>query len=389
MKSLAVPNTGMKTQAAPKTGSRLAYLDNIRIYLTVLVILHHSSIAFGGGGDWLVKDPTVDAISPILLGFFTAVNQTYFMSAFFLLAGYFTPRSLEKKGPASFLIDRLIRLGIPLLVYTTLIININEYLVQVVWRKMPFTWLVEYDPGHLWFLQALLLFAVIYVVYRGFSDRDRSQQRFQVFSDRYPTNRALIFTIAVLAILTFVVRIFVPIGEWIGGFQLAHFVHYIFCFFIGILAYRGDWFSRLEKSQARPWGILALVMLPVFFAIAILGGVLEGEEQLVKFAGGVYWQSFVYSIWESVMLIAVMTFLLYFFRERITQAGPLARTLAASVYTVYIIHQTLVTAVDILFIPISIPTILKFVFVSIISVPLCFGLGILIRKIPYAQRVLG
>jgi glucan biosynthesis protein C len=379
----------MKSQSDPQTSSRLSYLDNLRIYLTVLVILHHSSIAFGGGGDWAVKDPSVDAITPIFLTFFTALNQSYFMSAFFLLAGYFTPRSLEKKGPASFLIDRLIRLGIPLLVYTTLLININQFLVQEVWKKMPFTWRLEYNPGHLWFLQALLLFAVIYVIYCRFSDRDPLHQRFQIFPDRFPTNRALILSIAVLAILTFAVRIFIPIGEWIGGFQLAHFVHYIFCFFIGILAYRGDWFSWLKKSQARFWGIVSLVMLPMFFVLAILGGALEGDEQLAKFLGGAYWQSFAYSIWESVMLIAVLTFLLYFFRERFSKAGPLSRTLAASVYTVYIIHQTLVIAVDILFIPLSILTILKFVFVSIISVPLCFGLGVLIRKIPYAQRVLG
>ena len=381
----------MKNQSDPKTGSRLSYLDNLRIYLTVLVIIHHSSIAFsgGGGGAWPVEDPSVDAITAIFLIFFTVVNQSYFMSAFFLLAGYFTPRSLEKKGPASYLIDRLIRLGIPLLVYTTLIININQFLVQVVWLDMPFTWRLEYAPGHLWFLQALLLFAVIYVIYRRFSDRDLSHKRFQIFPDRFPTNRAMILAIAVLAILTFAVRIFVPIGEWIGGFQLAHFVHYTFCFFIGILAYRGDWFSRLKKSQARLWGIVSLVTLAMFFPLAILAGALEGDEQLAKFLGGVYWQSFAFSIWESVMLIAVLTFLLYFFREHVSQAGPLARTLAASVYTVYIIHQTIVIAVDIWFIPISIPTILKFVFVSIISVPLCFGLGILIRKIPYAQRVLG
>ena len=130
-------------------------------------------------------------------------------------------------------------------------------------------------------------------------------------------------------------------------------------------------------------------MLPMFFVLAILGGALEGDEQVAKFTGGMYWQSLAYSIWESVMLIAVLTFLLYFFRERITQAGPLARILAATVYTAYIIHQTIVIAVDILFVPMSMPMILKFVFVSIISVPLCFGLGILIRKIPYTQRVLG
>jgi len=379
----------MKDQPNPKTSSRVSYLDNLRIYLTALVIVHHSSIAFGGGGSWAVSDPSVDSITPIFLTFFTAVNQSYFMSGFFLLAGYFTPQSLEKKGPTSFLIDRLIRLGIPLLVYTTLIININQFLVQSFWLKIPFTWRFEYDPGHLWFLQALLLFGVIYTLYRIFSDRDLSHKAIQFFPDRFPSNRALIFTIVVLAVLTFGVRIFYPVGEWIGGFQLAHFVHYIFCFFMGILAYRGDWFSQLKKSQARRWGIISLVMLPVFFAIAILGGALEGDEQFNKFLGGFYWQSFAYSIWESVMLIAVLTYLLPFFHERFSQAGRFARTLALSVYTVYIIHQTIVIALDILFISTSIPTILKFIFVSIISVPLCFGLGILIRKIPYTRRVLG
>ena len=42
-----------------KPGSRLFYLDNLRIYLTILVILHHAAIAYGGNGDWAVKDPGV------------------------------------------------------------------------------------------------------------------------------------------------------------------------------------------------------------------------------------------------------------------------------------------------------------------------------------------
>jgi len=379
----------MKDLAEPKSGSRLAYLDNIRIFLTALVIAHHASIAFGGGGDWDVSDPAKDEITTIILTYFTAVNQTYFMSAFFLLAGYFTPRSLEKKGSGPFLVDRLIRLGIPLLVYSTLIININLYLVQVVWLKEPFSWVWGYKPGHLWFLQALLLFAVIYVVYRIFADRDPNHKRFQYYPDRFPPNRALIVTIAVLAVLTFAVRIFIPIGEWIGRIQPAHFVHYIFCFFVGILAYRGDWFSRLKGSQAKPWGIVALVMLPVFFVIAVLGGALEGEEQVAKLMGGAYWQNLAYSIWESIMLIAVLTFILYFFRERVTQAGRLERALAASVFTVYIIHKTVVIAIDIVFVQLSMPMALKWVSVAIIAVPLCFGLAMLILKIPGTRRVLG
>ena len=379
----------MKDLAVPKSGARLSYLDNIRIFLTALVIVHHSTLAFGGGGSWEVSDPARNELTTIILTYFTAVNQTYFMSAFFLLAGYFTPRSYEKKGSGSFLLDRLIRLGIPLLVYSTLIINLNWYLVEVVWLNQPFTWVWGYYPGHLWFLSALLLFAVVYAVYRKFSDRDSDRKRFQYYPDRYPPNRALIITIFILAILSFIVRIFIPIGEWIGGFQPAHFVHYIFCFFVGILAYRGDWFRRLQGSQAKPWGFVALVMLPMFFVFAILGGALEGPEQVAKLMGGAYWQNLAYCLWESTMLIAVLSFILYFFRERVTQAGRLERALAASVYTVYIIHKTVVITIDIFFVPLSIPPALKFVLVALIAVPLCFGLAMLILKIPGTKRVLG
>ena len=219
----------MKQSSSSVGGSRLSYLDNLRIFLTILVIFHHASIAFGGGGSWPVEDPEEDLLTSIVLTFFTAVNQSYFMSAFFLLAGYFTPRSLEKKGARSYLLDRLIRLGIPLLIYTTLIINLNAFLIQVVWLKQPFEWTVEYNPGHLWFLQALLLFAVIYVIYRHFSDQEPERKLFQIYPDRFPPNRALILSIAILAVLTFVVRIYYPDrrmdrGLPAGAFRPLHFL---------------------------------------------------------------------------------------------------------------------------------------------------------------------
>lgn len=382
----------MKTQLYAKSGARLFYLDNLRIYLTVLVILHHASIAYGGSGDWPVKDPGADVLSRIFLTFFTAVNQSFFMSAFFLLAGFFTPDALERKGAAYFVKDRLIRLGIPILVYTTLIININQVVLGVWMRGRAFRWLFIYQPGHLWFLQALLLFAVIYMLYRIVMNRNMIKQRLQFYSDRFPSDSVLILSIVFLTVLTFAVRIKFPVGKWIfPGFQLAHFLHYAFSFFVGILAYHSDWFNRLRRDQARRWGIVVLIMLPLFFAPMILGKILERDPALAIsfFMGGLHWQSFAYATWESIMFIAVLTFLLYFFREHFSGFSPLLRSTAASVYTVYIIHQTVLIAFNVLFLPVGIPTILKFLIVSLIVVPLCFGLAVLIRRIPYAKRVLG
>ena len=380
----------MAEQASAKPRARLFYLDNLRIYLTILVIFHHAALAYGGAGNWGVKDPAVDDISPIFLVFFNAVNQTYFMSAFFLLAGYFTPRSFERKGSKQFLIDRLIRLGIPIVIYTTILININEYILDVYYKDGPYNVKIEYDPGHLWFIQALLLFAVIYAIFRALADRSATKKSIQLYRDRFPPDAILFLCVGILTVLTFLEHLVFPVGEAIFlNFQAGYFVHYTFCFYIGVLAYRGDWFRHLSKAQARRWGIISLAVIPLFFVMMVLGGALESEENVAKFTGGLYWQSSAFSLWLTFLMVGIIVFLLYFFRERLNQAGPMAKSMAANVYTVYIIHQTVLYALNILLLPINIPTIVKFFVVALIAVPVCFLLSSLIRRIPYARRVLG
>ena len=378
----------MTEQAKTKPRTRILYIDNLRIYLTLLVIFHHAAVAYGGSGAWPVKEPAVDAISPILLGLFNAVNQTYFMSVFFLLAGYFTPRSFERKGSKQFLIDRLIRLGIPIVIYTTILVNINAYILSGYYEGGKYNIQIEYDPEHLWFLQVLLFFAVIYVIFRALA-KSASIQSLQLYRDRFPPDAILFLSIVVVAVLTFAVRLVFPVDEWFLRIQPGHFVHYAFCFYVGVLAYRGDWFRRLSKAQARRWGIMSLVAIPFFFPMGILAGVLESEENLAKLRGGLHWQALVAAAWDTFLMVGITVFLLYFFRERLNQAGPMAKSMAGNVYTVYIIHQPILIALNILMLPVGIPTILKFFIVSLITIPLCFLLSSLIRRIPYARRVLG
>ncbi len=316
------------------------------------------------------------------------------MSAFFLLAGYFTPRSVERKGPPQFLKDRVIRLVIPLILYPILIAPINEYLIRnFMYHQNISVWTIidrrishlEFGVGHLWFLQALMIFAIIYVICRALADRNLKKP-IQIYQDTFPPNAILFLCIGVLAVLTFTVRLVFPVGVWFLNLQLGHFVHYTFCFFSGVLAYRGNWFRRLSGSQARLWGVMSLVVIPLLFVIVILGGVVENVEKIM---GGLYWQAFMYATWESFLMVGIIIFLLYVFRERLNEAGPIAKSMAANVYTVYIIHQTILYALQISMFSVYIPTIVKFFIVPLIAVPLCFMLGSLIRMIPYTKRVLG
>ena len=376
-------------QNATQPKARLFFLDNLRIYLTILVIFHHAALAYGGIGAWYVgRDPMTDQISPILLIIFGAINQSYFMSAFFLLAGYFTPRSLERKGAKQFLIDRLIRLVIPILIFSTLIINLNGYILNTLYRGQPLRLRLDYAPGHLWFLQGLVVFALAYMIYKALS-RGRKESGFQIYRGTFPPDKVLFISVAALTVFTFLVRFAYPVGEWTLGIQPAQFVHYSFCFYAGILAYRGDWFRRLSKGQARRWGIMSLVIIPLLTVIMVLGGALKSDANFAKFLGGPYWQALAYIAWETFLMVGVIVFLIYFFREKFNRTGPLVKSLAANVYTIYIVHATILFSLQILLMPGNIPTFLKFLIAGLLAVPVCYLVSSFMRRIPYAKRVLG
>lgn len=96
---------------------RIGYLDNIRVFLTALVVLHHFAITYGAPGWWFYVEQPVDGLTGAILFPFVAINQAYFMGFFFLLSAYLLPGSLKRKGRRRFVADRLLRLGVPLVVY--------------------------------------------------------------------------------------------------------------------------------------------------------------------------------------------------------------------------------------------------------------------------------
>jgi glucan biosynthesis protein C len=124
----SIPTIGTKATARP----RLLYIDNLRILLTILVVLHHTAITYGASGDWFFRDPgQISEVSTILMTFFVAINQSYFMGFFFLISSYFTPGSYDRKGAGPYLRDRFIRLGIPLVFYVLVIGALVSYTLAV------------------------------------------------------------------------------------------------------------------------------------------------------------------------------------------------------------------------------------------------------------------
>ncbi|MFW9843668.1 MAG: acyltransferase family protein [Candidatus Thorarchaeota archaeon] len=390
-------NTEIMSETFTPAKSRIFYVDNIRIYLTVLVILHHITIGYGGSGGWLVNESdfyTIDSLTIILFTLFNTINQSYFMAFFFLLAGFFTPRSFEKKGGKTFSKDRLVRLGIPLVIYAALVSPITEFIVRNYAYAQNWTFEeiianrinnIAIGVDHLWFLLALLFFAGFYVLFRKLRPTTSSNES----TSSFPKDKVIFAAIIVVALISFCIRIVSPIGfTFFFNFQFGHFTHYAFMFWIGILAYQRNWFENLEGSQAKRWievAILVVILLPIVLVFMID----LSNPDIAPFLGGLTFESFIFSFWDSFALLSISIGVLYIFKNKLNRSNKISQNMGGSAYTAYIIHAIIIIILQILLLPLILPAFLKAVIVAVIGVPLIFILSALIRRIPGFSLVFG
>jgi peptidoglycan/LPS O-acetylase OafA/YrhL len=381
-------------QSAPSR-PRLFYIDNLRILLTVLVILHHLAVGYGGPGGWWYREQgQMGRLSFILMSVFLAINQSFFMGFFFMISSYFSPGSYDRKGAAPYVKDRLKRLGIPLLFYLLVISPLLSYRLArhdgSRWSLARFLrhYVSNYRGlavGPLWFLEALLIFSILYVLWRQLTKPVAAPP--QVESGA-PSNLAIAAFALLLGLLTFAVRIRLPVGwEWgLLGFQFPHFVQYIALYVVGLVAYRRQWFAGLSAAQTRVWCRAVPLLVVLFLILFATGGPLGGD--LRPLFGGLRWQALAYALWEQFMGVAMVVTLLVGFRNRFNRQGPLARRLSGAAYATYIFHQPVIILLALALSDIRLDLALKWLLVAPLAVSLCFLVGYVVKSLPLARDIL-
>ena len=126
-----VNRLGAEVKAVLKTApaSRIYFLDNLKILLAVLVVLDHAAQPYGPGGAWVIPSEPGSAIDNLVLIMFLTVIPAFFMGLFFMISAYFVPSSLERKGAAKFMKDRLVKLGVPILIFMIGVFPVMGYLL--------------------------------------------------------------------------------------------------------------------------------------------------------------------------------------------------------------------------------------------------------------------
>eukprot|EP00929_Paragymnodinium_shiwhaense_P088527 TRINITY_DN4884_c0_g1_i2.p1 TRINITY_DN4884_c0_g1~~TRINITY_DN4884_c0_g1_i2.p1 ORF type:complete len:500 (-),score=49.50 TRINITY_DN4884_c0_g1_i2:523-2022(-) len=258
----AVPLRQVDSAARPPA-VRLYYLDNLKIFMTFLVLFHHISISFGSSGG--VAGYIVGNFDSWFFHITTAIvatNQSFFMCLFFFISGYFTPASLAKKGVREFVRDKFMRLGLPLFAFFLVINPVLYYFMGTVVLGMEYptnTWTVGLGPP--WFLQVLLLFNSAYVLIRGVTD---------VPAVKCPTPGQI--TLAGL-VIGLVQGWFILNGFTLWGMPLAQgSMPFDIAFFIaGCLAKKNRWLEDFQEMMP-PGSTTARMVLGGTLAVVLLLG---------------------------------------------------------------------------------------------------------------------
>lgn len=313
------------------TGSRLAFLDNLKAFLAVLVVMHHAGQPYGPtGGKW----PFFHAEKFRLLGPFFHCNASFFMGLFFLISGYFLQAAYDKKRPWQFVGDRFRRLGIPVLIFGFVVMPlVHHYQEGQAWSKsfFPFEW------DHLWFLGHLQVYALLYTAFRLL----RGDAHKVKGSRAFPSNGSLLIYAILLAVVSTVVRIWYPMDHWIREVivaEPAHFPQYCSLFVFGVIAARYSWLEKIPERSGRLWLSIGVLAVIVRFAYSI-----AHADFLNK--GGLF-VSYIWNQWEALLCVGMCAGLLYWFREYGASTSPWARFMGKHAFALYILHLPILVEIQ-------------------------------------------
>lgn len=371
---------------------RLYFLDNIKVFLTILVIIHHVGQAYGPtGGFWQYKSSLAESIP--FLGRFFGINAGFFMGFFFLISGYFFPGSFDKNNGKDFVKKRLIKFGIPLLIIFFIMQPLQMFFYYAsysgntpmtffryytdIWlglKGMPSGFISvigfpEMNFGHAWFIEHLLVYSILYwIVRKTFRNRTIKQENATLSA------WSLFIIAIIISVLSFVVRIWFPKDDWRGIFgffqvEIAHWPQYLVMFITGIIAYRKNWIFTLQTKIGYSVLLIALLMV------------------VIVYCGVPVWN--IWAVYESFFAVLISWGLITLFREEFNKTTPFLNKLSRGSYAAYLIHFPIVLitqyALDKVIIggPVG-----KFVVVSILSVLISYAISCLLVKVKYINKVL-
>ncbi|WP_366291024.1 acyltransferase [Paenibacillus sp. AN1007] len=347
---------------------KILYLDNIKSFMAVLVIVFHTNSAYGAEGGWYYVELSNDELSKTILTFVNAVCQTFFMGLFFFISAYFTPPSFDKKGFYPYIKGRVFKLLIPALFYYFIL---NPFCIFLVEPQSHLS-LSSFGFYNMWFIMALFYFSSIYGLVRkwfgGFTVKIN-----------FPSKIGILYFILLIGSLNFVTRLIFPTNMlYIHDFSLGYFPQYIMLFWLGTVAYRNNWLDQIDSLLTSFYfriSLITIVTLPAaFLLIDLYGG------SLASFYGGFTFESLYYSFWEPFTSIGIILKIITVFKTKFNFTNSFLSRFNRSSYAIYIFQAPIIVSLQLALQTIDVNIIIKVMLVSSITLIISFYLSRFLLK---------
>jgi len=389
---------------------RDAALDYLRAFITVLVVAHHSVLAYAlispsaAPRDplhpWLAGIPIADGHRLVVFDLFGLFNDTFFMSLMFLLSGLFVWPSLARKGSAKFLRDRMLRLGVPFAAmallapvayYAAYRVAAPDPSVRAFWRE----WLSlgMWPSGPLWFISVLLAFDGIAAGLHRFTPAlIESMGRQASLGLRRPV---ALFAVLMLLSAMFYLPLRVALGadSWLTigpiALQSSRALHYLLYFLAGIAVGACDVELGLLAPQGRlarhwpGWTAAALALFAANVAAIVALGPSRATIGLAPLA-----RQLILGIGFVLCCGAVSFAMLAVCRRFINAPTQVLDSLSRNAYGIYLVHYGFVMWLQSAVLPAPLPAAIKAAVVLTFALSGSWATTAGLRRISKVARVI-
>ncbi len=363
---------------------RLFFLDNLRAFVIVMVIVLHASITYMIPAPtwWYVVDPHGSALFTIVV----LLVDVPLMPALFFVAGYFALPSLVRRGPGGFLREKLVRLALPWAFAVVFLAPLATYMTYVS-RHVPTGylqfwthdfWGPMFQQSVYWFLGVLFAcFVLLTWVYLASTRLQASTPRVE-----QPRPRVFVAFLALTAAGSILAAPYFGLDDWrplsiLFVVQPARVAFYAGYFILGIYAERRGWLSATGfRPGLAPWGWGCALTGIAYLAVRMSGTPVTVPERAVAAI-----------LFAAFCLTAIMAGLAVFQRW-VNGAGRAWRTLAANSFGIYYVHPLILYPLAYFLLDLPAPSLVKVTILIVVTLAASLAVSALIlRRLPGLRRV--
>lgn len=402
MSTTAIQDRGESQARAPR--QRDLSIDYLRTTLTLMVLAHHSSLAYTTFAHFDKQElsrstaPVVDVMRWAFLDYAENFNDVFLMSLMFFVSGLFIFPALQRHGVFGFLRDRVLRLGAPFAFAVLFLMPVAYYASwQLAGRDKGFVDFYRFlarsgfAAGPPWFIWVLLSFDVVLALTLVPLQRWMpAAGRWMMSLGRHPF--AAFWGMFLLAALAYVPLLFrYGFGTWTNfvtppfAFQVPRIGLYALWFAFGFLAGAPDYSVGLlsrDGGLARRWPLWAVGCVLAYNALWFLPRwsvvhQLPGPDQRMLEA----------LLWVVSCVASCFAFLALFRGVAMTSRRWI-NSLSRSAYVMYLVHYVYITWTQRLILDRPIHANLKFAFVFLATTLLSWLTAQAVLRIPKLKTIL-